>query len=388
VVITGARVAMNAGTAVGQDLWIHQGIISFKPIREAENAHLDLSGFLVLPGLINAHDHLEMNLLPRLGRGPYPNAYRWAEDIYHPEKPPVKQHLAIPKAVRFRWGAIKNLLSGVTTVGHHNNLHAVVRGEDFPLRVLQDFCWAHSIRFSPDWQRRAQTTPKDWPFIIHAAEGTDESAGNEIPAMAQAGALAESTVLVHGVGIVSRDLSMVAKRGASIVWCPSSNCFTLGRTLDAAVLNAGIPIALGSDSAMTAEGDLLDELRVARRSVSVDRLFEMVTSVPARIFKLPFGFGRICHGGPADLLVVDDDGTTPAESLLSKHPQLVLVKGRRVLLSASFAAKRPVEKDSGLFALHVEGRGPYWIAQNIPTLMSGAKRHLRDGLQLANRAVA
>ena len=51
-----------------------------------------------MPGLINAHDHLEFNLFPRLGRGPYPNAGEWARDIYHPDRSPIREQLRVPKA--------------------------------------------------------------------------------------------------------------------------------------------------------------------------------------------------------------------------------------------------------------------------------------------------
>ena len=52
---------------------------AYRPQRSARRAAtiadkraLDLSGFLILPGLINAHDHLEFALF-RLGKGPYRN---------------------------------------------------------------------------------------------------------------------------------------------------------------------------------------------------------------------------------------------------------------------------------------------------------------------------
>src|SRR5690349_20271588 len=39
---------------------------------------LDLRDHLVFPGLVNAHDHLQLNNIPRLPRhAPFPNSYAW-----------------------------------------------------------------------------------------------------------------------------------------------------------------------------------------------------------------------------------------------------------------------------------------------------------------------
>jgi cytosine/adenosine deaminase-related metal-dependent hydrolase len=388
VLITGARVAINATEAVKLNLWLHDGRISFTPIRLANESILDLAGCVVLPGLINAHDHLEMNLFPRLGNGPYTNAVRWAEDIYHPDRPPIKEHLAVPKHIRLAWGAIKNLLSGVTTVAHHNPLHPSLFNCDLPIRVLKRFSWAHSLQFSPDWLSTFRDTPRNCPFIIHVAEGTDESARHELYVLAEAGALTDSTVLVHGVAIDSSDLTLLSNSGAALVWCPSSNHFTLGRSLTSRVLDSGIRIALGTDSAMTAAGDMFDELTLAGRSVAPERLLAMVTSEAAKVLKMPARFGRICHGGPADLLVLKDDGETPARALLSKHPHLVIVKGRTVLASDDFVDNSRPMSLNRLSALDVEGRGRYWIALDVRSLVNETKKALHGDLRLAGKAIA
>jgi hypothetical protein len=329
-----------------------------------------------------------MNLFPRLGNGPYLNATRWAEDIYQPNRTPIKEHLAVPKYIRFTWGAIKNLLSGVTTVAHHNPLHPTLFNSEFPIRVLKRLSWAHSLQFSPDWLPLFRDTPRNCPFIMHVAEGTDESAHGELYVLAEAGALADSMVLVHGVAIESSDLALILSTRTSIVWCPSSNLFTVGRSLSGSVLDSGIPIALGTDSAMTADGDMLDELTVARQSVAPERLMGMVTSEAARILKMPSSFGRICHDGPADLLAVKDDGETPARALLSKYPQLVIVKGRTVLVSANFAKEYPSVSLSGFSAFDVEGRGLYWIALDVHSLFGETKKVLHEEIRLAGKAVA
>ncbi len=379
---------MGSASATNLNLWIRNGLISFSPVAPAEDLILNLEGYLALPGLINAHDHLELNLFPKLGRGPYVNASLWAQDVYRPNESPIKEHLAVPKSLRLRWGGIKNLLSGVTTVAHHNPLHPILFDSTFPVRVVKRYGWAHSLRFSPDWKARLQNTPAGYPFVIHAAEGTDEAARREIEILAKAGALNASTVLVHGVGVNRSDVPLIRQRGAAVVWCPSSNHFTLRRSLDAAVLNSAIPIALGTDSAITADGDLLDELQVAHRTVNAHRLYGMVTSEPARMFKLPVGFGQILHGGPADLLIVKDNGRAPATALLESYPELVIVRGRVHLVSSELARLCPPDMLRSLHRLEVEGRATYLVAEPMPSLLNETRKALQEHPRLAGKAIA
>lgn len=388
MLIRGARVALGPASTANINLWLSNGLVSFSPVSLAQTPTLDLRGLMVLPGLINAHDHLELNLFPKLGCGPYPNAAAWAKDIYRPEEPPVKHHLAVPKPLRLRWGGMKNLLSGVTTVAHHNAFHPVFLEPSFPVRVVRRYGWAHSIQFSPDWEARSRNTPADCPFVIHAAEGTDEAASHELKILAEAGALSRWTVLIHGVGICSSDIALLEGANASLVWCPTSNQFTLRRSLNTAMLNSAIPIALGSDSAITADGDLLDELRFARRSIDSQRLYRMVTSEPARMFRLSAGFGQICHGGPADLLVMKDSGQTPAMTLLESYPQLVIVGGLVRLVSSECIALCPPSILKLLQPLEIEGRGRYLISGDILSLLSETKAALQQPLYLAGKAIA
>lgn len=374
--LIGARVAVSATRAERIDLTIRRSWILPFDTRPDKARVKDLSGYLLLPGLINAHDHLEFNLFPRLGRPPYANASAWAADIYHPDQSPVREHLRVAKRDRLLWGGIKNLLSGATTVAHHNPYEAAVFRRDFPVRVVRRFGWAHSLAFSPDLAEAWQATPARWPFIVHAGEGTDECAHREISRLKEMGVLSARTVLVHAVATTTHDLEAICQSGTSIVWCPSSNLFSLGRTLSAEALQSGAKIALGTDSALTGEGDLIDEMKHAG-----EKAYPLVTTGAARVLRLNAGQGSIRERGVADLVAVADRGQTPGEAMVDLRPELVILGGKTMLVPDRGGVP------PGFHAIEVEGRGRCRIRAEIPDLYARTAQALGPGFRLAGRRV-
>jgi cytosine/adenosine deaminase-related metal-dependent hydrolase len=278
-------------------------------------------------------------------------------------------------------------VSGVTTVSHHNPYDAEVFDTAFPVRVVKRFGWAHSLRFCAKVKERFRLTPPRVPFIIHAGEGTDLQAKNEAHVLDYAGILGSSTVLVHGVAFQDQELELIQRRGASVVWCPTSNRFMLGTTLSLAALDADIPIALGTDSALTGEGDLIDEVASACRHADPCRVYDMVTIDAARIMRLKNGEGTLRDGGIADLVVVRDEGLRPADALSVLRPELVMVNGRVKLLSDEMANRLSAADLSGFEPIEIEGRGHFLVDCRVSEAFNCAVQHLGADFRLAGKRV-
>ncbi len=285
----------------------------------------------------------------------------------------------MPKAVRLWWGGLKNLLSGVTTVCHHNPYEREVFDADFPVRVVRRFAWAHSLEFEPDLAARFRKAPASYPFLVHCAEGADAAARREVHALDGLGALDGRTAIVHGVGITGAGLDLMRRRGASLVWCPTSNLAMLGRTVSRTVLRSGIPMALATDSALSAPVDLLDELAVARQYLPADAA-------------LRNGHQRAgAHSAPVDRnrdwIAVRSQARTAVQALLEGTVALVVVAGRIRLISPELARQLPASVRRRFQLLHVEGRPPVLVDADVRALRRAAAKHLGSDLRLAGKRI-
>ncbi len=142
----GAHCALGADELVRASVVVHDGSIASivngsaaARVGQAKCAcEIDMDGYILFPGLVNAHDHLEFALFPRLGSPPYQNATQWAVDIQTSEAETIALHRQVPKDIRLWWGGIRNLLCGVTTVCHHNPFELVLQSTDYPVRVVKE----------------------------------------------------------------------------------------------------------------------------------------------------------------------------------------------------------------------------------------------------------
>lgn len=374
IFLGGASCVLGGGEIIPANLTVQDGRIASITSLENSDAthHVDLSGYTLYPGLINAHDHLEFALYPRLGEPPYGNATDWAHDIQSHFRDVINAHQQVPKAVRLWWGALRNLLCGVTTVCHHNPFHQVFEEPNFPIRVITEFGWGHSLAFAEDLANAYSETPSSYPFVLHACEGIDAMACSEFAQLEKMKLINDRTVIVHGLAMTRSEVDILNRCGGSLISCPSSNQFLFLGTPSSDHLDLIRRLAIGSDSPLTAIGDLLDEVGFCNQQLllSAEKLFDCVTREPARILHLRYGSGHLLPGFPADIFAVRDSTLPPAEHLATlswRDVELVIVNGSIRLASIDMLERLPSQLSRPLSCLLIDGV-PRWIDAPIKTL--------------------
>jgi len=130
------------------------------------------------------------------------------------------------------------------------------------------------------------------------------------------GVLGPRTVLAHCVHLEPRDIAVMARSGCIAVHNPGSNLrLSNGLAPLAELLQAGVPVAIGTDNCALADTeDLLAEMRLAdvlarrdpaRYRFDAARLLGCLTATGARAAFVEQQVGRIAAGMQADLVAVD-----------------------------------------------------------------------------------
>lgn len=329
---------------------------------------LDTQG-VIFPGLVDAHNHTQYDYLPPW-KPPhlYQNRYQWAsEPSYKAAVQSLNANETAHVCEQVKYGEVRALTGGTTTIqGTFNSnrkcfrtlVHNAEYGNELAPagdKMATNIPGVSSIDATAAASLRQQMLDGSLTaYVIHLAEGVDESSRAEFDQLEAKGLLLPPVVLIHGTALGQPELHRMGLAGAKLVWSPLSNLGLYGATTNVPLARAeNVAVALAPDWTLSGSPSMLDELRVARHTsceqwnnaLSAKDLTQMVTSIPAQLLALDGQIGRLAPGLLADVLVVADRGEDPYETLLGAtladvrlvmiggvirygDPQLMAVSGR------------------------------------------------------------
>lgn len=333
---------------------------------------VDLGEVILLPGLVNAHCHLDYTNF--VGAIPTPRSFTdWINAIVDLKKD------VDDAAHRESWlhGAAQCLRHGTTTLGN------IETRPDFlpelwaatPLRVASFLelivtCaqsdTAQAVADATNWiashkppRGHAGLSPhapyttnpvlleacaaRDLPMAMHLAESAEEdemfrqgsgplyewlaAAGREmadcgrgspIAHAHRSGLLSENLIAIHGNYLDDDDIHLLAENHVSLVHCPRSHAYFGHAPFRAEALRmAGVNLCLGTDSLATmragdAELSLFEELRAYCEAfpdlADLETLLQCVTVNPARALGMAGQVGELAVDAFADLMTLPFDG--------------------------------------------------------------------------------
>jgi cytosine/adenosine deaminase-related metal-dependent hydrolase len=328
---------------------------------------IDLGDAIAFPGLTNSHDHLEFNLYPPLAHKLYADYVEWGEDIQRRDGNVISSVERVPRASRLRWGALKNLLCGVTTVAHHGNPRDDLSG--LPIGIIGGLS-VHSVRWAPRWRWQLNAPFDRSPYIFHIGEGTSSAARLEIDELLRWNLFRRPLVGVHAIAMRPEQ----AARFHAIVWCPLSNESLYGATADVASLKRNTAVLFGTDATLTADWNFWNHLRRARamRALHDRELFDALTSAAAVAWRRS-RTGRVAAGMVADIVVARKNAQDPWDAFFAVNPEdilLVLREGSIVLCDASVDAGPLV----GSFSVVRLGSREKLVAEDVPGMFAALRK--------------
>lgn len=305
------------------------------------------TGGVIAPGLIDLHNHVNYNFIPlwQAGRR-FNDRYQWARAAGYQSA--VKVPYNDVKADKHlceagKYGELRALVGGTTMIQGLSAatacMNGLVRNVD-----STNFCEKHVrqnvLAVSTITPTDAQALDAQFAsgatkaFLVHLAEGIDDSSRAEFDTLRTLGLLKPQVVMIHATALTGAQLTEAAHAGMKIVWSPLSNLLLYGHTTDIpTAVRLGMQISLAPDWSPSGSSNLLGELKVADRLnrerfgglLSDAQLVAMATSNPAAIAGLGDKLGALAPGYYADLMVVRANGKTPYRALIEAQPADVLL---------------------------------------------------------------
>ncbi len=313
---------------------------------------IDARHMAVLPGLTNAHTHLEQTFMRGLADDR--PLLRWLKEVIWPLQAamtPEDMYLAA------RLGLVENLRCGATRVIQHHKLPGrehvaatcraaaevglrmtLARGwidlgpTGEPLdTILSDLDWLDGLLHSPACKPQAKISLASGPLApwrcsddamrqvtawardrgvpthIHVAEAQDEvemmlarCGKRHIEWLAGLDCLGTDTQLVHAVHVTDAELDLITQSGALVVHCPTSNMYLAsGAAPVRKMLDRGIPVALGTDGPGSNNSqDLLECAKIAAL-LAKQATGDAQALLPADVIHMMVGFAPGASDAPA-----------------------------------------------------------------------------------------
>ncbi len=389
--------------------------------RYAQYARVDLPGHALIPGLVNAHTHAAMCLMRGIADDVplmrWLQGHIWPVEAKHVSAQFVKDGTLLACAEMLRGGVTcmndmyyfpEAALEAALQAGMRAALGMIVI--EFPSAYAPDpdaylaqglemrdrwrehpllsFCLApHSPYTVSDasFRKVAQFAAElDLPVHVHVHETRDEVERSvtehgvrPLQRLAGLGLLGPNLIAVHAVHLAPDEIALLARHGCSVAHCPSSNLkLASGIAPVAALLDAGVNVALGSDGAASNNRlDLFEEMRLAAllakaasgnaEAMPAHAALRAATLGGAIALGVQERIGSIVPGKAADLVAValDDLALQPIYDVVShlvyacarEHVTDVWVAGERVVRERALTRLDPadLQRRAGLWQTNI-----------------------------------
>jgi large repetitive protein len=238
---------------------------------------------VVSPGLINPHDHITYTEGWPIDTGTtrYEHRHGWRGTLSTPSNPHGGSSTS---GAGTRWGEIRMVMSGVTSMIGSGRADGMVRNldysgdaqeglglsaaenETFPLGDSDEW-FEYDCDWDYEWNEWAVS--QEFAFVPHVAEGINDYAAEEFYCQSRSDGAAQdftegNAAHVHSIGLSGSDYYRMAYDGAQIIWSPRSNVALYGVTADVVTFHRlGGTIALGTDWTYSGSMNGLRELACA-----------------------------------------------------------------------------------------------------------------------------